>query len=219
MLPLRVLVLLLLLLAFLDPRWPLKGRVVYLLDFSPSAREGVFALAARLPKDGVYVAFAERAATLPSPTARRLDLGEGTDLREAYKEALRHRPSRAVLVSDGLLEPIPPPFPLDALYVPPRPYVAVRLVPPAYPLYGETVGVGVVLEAPVPAEARLRVEGPGGVLERALRVEGRKALVYTFPLTEKAAVRAVAEGPWGRSAAEVEVIRKWIEGGASGMEP
>ena len=70
MLPLRVLVLLLLLLAFLDPRWPLKGRVVYLLDFSPSAREGVFALAARLPKDGVYVAFAERAATLPSPTAR-----------------------------------------------------------------------------------------------------------------------------------------------------
>lgn len=108
------------------------------------------------------MAFAERAATLPSPTARRLDLGEGTDLREAYKEALRHRPSRAVLVSDGLLEPIPPPFPLDALYVPPRPYVAVRLVPPAYPLYGETVGVGVVLEAPVPAEARVRVEGPGG---------------------------------------------------------
>ncbi|BCP98171.1 hypothetical protein TthHB5008_12720 [Thermus thermophilus] len=205
MLPLRVLVLLLLLLAFLDPRWPLEGRVVYLLDFSPSAREAVFALAARLPKDGVYVAFAERAATLPSPTARRLDLGEGTDLREAYKEALRHRPSRAVLVSDGLLEPIPPPFPLDALYVPPRPYVAVRLVPPAYPLYGETVGVGVVLEAPVPAEARVRVEGPGGVLERALRVEGRKALVYTFPLTEKAAVRAVAEGPWGRSEAEVEV--------------
>lgn len=205
MLPLRVLVLLLLLLAFLDPRWPLKGRVVYLLDFSPSAREAVFALASRLPKDGIYVAFAERAATLPSPTARRLDLGEGTDLREAYKEALRHRPSRAVLVSDGLLEPIPPPFPLDALYVPPRPYVAVRLVPPAYLLYGETVGVGVVLEAPVPAEARLRVEGPGGVLERALRVEGRKALVYTFPLTEKAAVRAVAEGPWGRSEAEVEV--------------
>ena len=205
MLPLRVLVLLLLLLAFLDPRWPLEGRVVYLLDFSPSAREAVFALAARLPKDGVYVAFAERAATLPSPTARRLDLGEGTDLREAYKEALRHRPSRAVLVSDGLLEPIPPPFPLDALYVPPRPNVAVRLVPPAYPLYGETVGVGVVLEAPVPAEARVRVEGPGGVLERALRVEGRKALVYTFPLTEKAAVRAVAEGPWGRSEAEVEV--------------
>ena len=76
MLPLRVLVLLLLLLAFLDPRWPLEGRVVYLLDFSPSAREAVFALAARLPKDGVYVAFAERAATLPSPTARRLDLGE-----------------------------------------------------------------------------------------------------------------------------------------------
>ena len=42
MLPLRVLVLLLLLLAFLDPRWPLEGRVVYLLDFSPSAREAVF---------------------------------------------------------------------------------------------------------------------------------------------------------------------------------
>lgn len=36
-------------------------------------------------------------------------------------------------------------------------------------------------------------------------MEGRKALVYTFPLTEKAAVRAVAEGPWGRSEAEVEV--------------
>ncbi|BAW00690.1 von Willebrand factor type A [Thermus thermophilus] len=67
------------------------------------------------------------------------------------------------------------------------------------------MGVGVVLEAPAPAEARLRVEGPGGVLERTLRVEGRKALVYTFSLTEKARVQAVAEGPWGRSEAAVEV--------------
>ncbi|MGC8876154.1 vWA domain-containing protein [Thermus sp.] len=202
---LRAALLLLLFLAFLDLRWPLPGRVVYLLDFSPSAREAVFALASRLPKDAVYVAFAERAATLPSSTARRLDLGEKTDLRAAFAEAKRLNPARVVLVSDGLLEPVPSPFPLDALYVPPKAHVAVRLVPPAYPLYGETVGVGVVLEAPLPAEARLRVEGPGGVLERALRVEGRKVLTYTFPLTERAWVRAVAEGPWGRSEAEVEV--------------
>ncbi|WP_038056454.1 VWA domain-containing protein [Thermus amyloliquefaciens] len=201
---LRGAVLLLLLLAFLDPKVPLPGRVVYLLDFSPSAREGVFALADRLPKDGLYVAFAERAVRVPSPTARRLDLGEGTNLRAAFQEAANLGPSRAVLISDGLLEPVPPPFPLDVLYVPPRPYVAVRLVPPPYPLYGETVGVGVVLEAPTPTEARLRVEGPS-TLERSLRVEGQRSLTYTFPLTGEVEVRAVAEGPWGRSEARIRL--------------
>ncbi|TFU18060.1 VWA domain-containing protein [Thermus tengchongensis] len=200
---LRVGVLILLFLAFLDPRWPMPGRVVYLLDFSPSARESVFASADRLPRDGIYVAFAERAVRIPSPTARRLDLGEGTDLKAAFQEAEALKPTRVVLVSDGLFEPIPAPFPLDAVYVPPKPHVAVELVPPPYPLYGETVGVGVVLEAPLPTEARLRVEGPGGVLERSLRVEGRKSLTYTFSLTEEAEVRAVAEGPWGRSEARV----------------
>jgi len=214
---LRGLVLLLLLLASLDPRWPLPGRVVYLLDFSPSARESVFALAARLPPQASYVAFAERAALLPAPTARRLDLGERTDLRAAFREAARLRPSRVVLVSDGLLDPVPPPFPLDALYVSPKPHVDLRLVPPPYPLFGETVGVGVVLEAPVPAEARLRVEGPGGVLERSLRLAGRRVLPYTFPLTGEAEVSAVAEGPWGRSEARVRVApadraKAWVLG-------
>jgi hypothetical protein len=203
---LRGLVLLALLLAFLDPRLPLPGPVVYLLDFSPSARESVFALAERLPREAVYVAFAERAALLPSPTARRLDLGEGTDLRAAFAEALRLRPSRVVLVSDGLFSPVPPPFPLDALYVPPKAHVDLRLVPPLYPLQGETVGVGVVLEAPRPTEALMRVEGPAGPLERRLRVEGRRVLTYPFPLTEEAEVRAVAEGPWGRSEAKARLL-------------
>jgi Mg-chelatase subunit ChlD len=203
---LRGLVLLALLLAFLDPRLPLSGPVVYLLDFSPSARESVFALAERLPREAVYVAFAERAALLPSPTARRLDLGEGTDLRAAFAEALRLRPSRVVLVSDGLFSPVPPPFPLDALYVPPKAHVDLRLVPPLYPLQGETVGVGVVLEAPRPTEALLRVEGPAGPLERRLRVEGRRVLIYPFPLTQEAEVRAVAEGPWGRSEAKARLL-------------
>jgi len=202
---LRVGVLILLFLAFLDPRWPMPGRVVYLLDFSPSARESVFALADRLPRDGIYVAFAERAARLPSPTARRLDLGERTDLKAAFQEAEALRPSRVVLVSDGLFEPISAPFPLDAVYVPPKPHVAVELVPPPYPLYGETVGVGVVLEAPLSVEARLRVEGPAGTWERSLRVEGRKSLVYTFSLTGEAEVRAVVEGSWGRSEAQVSL--------------
>jgi Mg-chelatase subunit ChlD len=203
---LRGLVLLLLLLAALDPRLPLPGRVVYLLDFSPSARESVFALAGRLPREATYVAFAERAALLPSPTARRLDLGERTDLRAAFQEALRLRPSRVVLVSDGLFSPVPPPFPLDALYVPPKAHVDLRLVPPPYPFLGETVGVGVVLEAPRPAEARLRVEGPAGPWERRLRVEGRRVLTYAFPLTGEAEVRAVAEGPWGRSEAKARLL-------------
>ncbi|TBH21545.1 vWA domain-containing protein [Thermus thermamylovorans] len=202
---LRGAVLLFLLLAFLDPRWPAPARVVYLLDFSPSAREGVFAVAGSLPRDGIYVAFAERAVRLPAPTARRLDLGEGTDLRAAFREAEALGAQRVVLVSDGLLEPVPPPFPLDAVHVPPSPQVAVRLVPPPYPLYGETVGVGVVLEAPVPAEARLRVEGPGGILERSLRVEGRRSLVYAFSLTGEARVRARVEGEWGVREAEVRL--------------
>ncbi|GAB5602517.1 vWA domain-containing protein [Thermus sp. FJN-A] len=203
---LRGAVLLLLVLAFLDPKGSLPGRVVYLLDFSPSAREGVFALAEKLPPGALYVAFAERAVRVPSPSARRLDLGEGTDLRAAFAEAARLKPSRVVLVSDGLFLPHPPPFPLDAVYVPPRAHVEVRLVPPPYPLFGETVGVGVVLEAPTPTEARLRVEGPGGTLERSLRVAGRKGLTYTFPLTGEAEVRAVAEGPWGRSEAGVRLF-------------
>lgn len=203
---LRGLVLLALLLAFFDPRFPLRGRVVYLLDFSPSARESVFALGESLPRGATYVAFAERAARLPSPTARRLDLGEGTDLRAAFEEALRLRPSGVVLVSDGLLDPVPPPFPLDVLYVPPKAHVDLRLVLPLYPLLGETVGVGVVLEAPRPAEAHLRVEGPGGVLERRLLVEGRKVLTYAFPLLEEVEVRAVAEGPWGRSEAKARLL-------------
>ena len=190
----------------MDPRLPLPGRVVYLLDFSPSARESVFALAGRLPREATYVAFAERAALLPSPTARRLDLGERTDLRAAFQEALRLRPSRVVLVSDGLFSPVPPPFPLDALYVPPKAHVDLRLVPPPYPFLGETVGVGVVLEAPRPAEARLRVEGPAGPWERRLRVEGRRVLTYAFPLTGEAEVRAVAEGPWGRSEAKARLL-------------
>ena len=190
----------------MDPRLPLPGRVVYLLDFSPSARESVFALAGRLPREATYVAFAERAALLPSPTARRLDLGERTDLRAAFQEALRLRPSRVVLVSDGLFSPVPPPFPLDALYVPPKAHVDLRLVPPPYPFLGETVGVGVVLEAPRPAEARLRVEGPAGPWERGLRVEGRRVLTYAFPLTGEAEVRAVAEGPWGRSEAKARLL-------------
>ncbi len=204
-LALRGLILLLLLLSALDLRLPLPGRVVYLLDFSPSARESVFALGERLPRGAAYVAFAERAALLPSPTARRLDLGESTDLRAAFKEALRLRPSRVVLVSDGLFSPIPSPFPLDALYVPPKAHVDLRLVPPPYPLLGETVGVGVVLEAPWPTEAFLRVEGPAGPLERRLRVEGRRVLTYAFPLTGEAEVRAVAEGPWGRGEASVRL--------------
>ncbi len=185
----RFLLLFLLLLAFLGPSWPGRGRVVYLLDFSPSAREGVWALASRLPRGGVYVAFAEEAATLPAPTARRL-LGEKTQLEAAYREALRHRPDRVVLVSDGLLEPVPPPFPLDAVYVPPSPGVELRLLPPPYPLLGETVAVGVLLEAPRPLDLVLRVEGPGGVREEAFRLEGRWVLPYTFPLEGEAEVRA-----------------------------
>ncbi|GGM94774.1 hypothetical protein GCM10007092_05130 [Thermus composti] len=202
---LRALVLLLLLLAFLDPKWPREGRVVYLLDFSPSAREGVFALAERLPREGIFLAFAERVERLPAPTARRLDLGERTDIQRAFLEALKLSPDRVVLVSDGLFPPLAPPFPLDALYVPPKPHVALSLLPPPYPLYGETVGVGVVLEAPRPAEARLRVEGPGGVWTRTLRVEGRKVLPYAFPLEGEAEVWAVAEGPWGRSEARLRL--------------
>ncbi|GLV47375.1 hypothetical protein TJA_05470 [Thermus sp. LT1-2-5] len=202
---LRALVLLLLLLAFLDPRLPLRGRVAYLLDFSPSARESVFRLAPKLPRDGVYLAFAEEVVRLPSPLARRLDLGERTDVRRVLEAALRLGADRVVLVSDGLFPPVPSPLPLDALYVPPRAFVAVRLLPPPFPLLGETVGVRVVLEAPVPTEARLRVEGPGGVWEREVRVEGVQALTYTFPLWQRAEVRSEAVGPWGRSEAQVAV--------------
>ncbi|WP_045245841.1 vWA domain-containing protein [Thermus filiformis] len=197
----RALLLLVLLLALLDPRLAVPARTLYLLDLSPSARDASLALASRL--DGVVLGFAEEVRRL-SPGERPF-LGERTRLDRAFQEALKYRPDRVVLVSDGLFEPLVPPFPLFAVHVPPQPFLEVRLLPPALPLLGETVGVGVRLSAPVEVEARLLLGGPAGPRRYALRVEGERRLLYTFPLTQAAQVRAVAEGPWGRSEDRVEV--------------
>ncbi|MER3536073.1 MAG: VWA domain-containing protein [Thermus sp.] len=197
----RALLLLVLLGALVDPKLPSGGRTVYLLDLSPSAREEALRLASRL--SGVVLGFAEEVRRL-SPGERPF-LGERTRVDRAFQEALPYRPDRVVLISDGLFEPVVPPFPLFALYVQPRPFLEVRLVPPAFPLLGETVGVGVRLFAPVEVEGRVLLEGPAGTRAYRLRVEGERRLLYTFPLTEAAQVKAVAEGGWGRSEDRVEL--------------
>ncbi|RDI94819.1 VWA domain-containing protein [Meiothermus sp. QL-1] len=225
MLYLRGLVILLLLLAFWGPSLPLAPvRTVVLLDQSPSAREAVWQLAPRLELPGAqYVAFASGAVEVAAPTARRLDLGEGTRLEEALKKAMELKPDRIVLVSDGLFqdEPLPPKVPLYALYQPPSPYVALSLVGPALPLRGETVEVRAVLEATAPTEARLTLEGPAGRLSRRVELApGRQSLGYRFRLEEPAVVRARLESPLGDREARLELspsdaTRVWVLGDAA----
>lgn len=195
----RALLLLVLLLALWDPRLPEPGRTLYLVDLSPSAREEASKFIPKL--SGLVFGFAEEVRRLPGAAF----LGERTRIDRAFREALKYRPDRVVLISDGLFEPLPPPFPLFAVYVPPKPFLEVQLLPPAFPLLGETVGVGVRLLAPVRVRASLLLEGPGGRRAYTLEVEGEKRLAYTFPLTGASRVRAVATGDWGQSQAEVVV--------------
>lgn len=212
-----------LLLAFAGPSLPLQPvRTVVLLDQSPSAREGVAQAVGGLPglPDVRYLAFAERAQPVPSAAARRRDLGEGTDLYGALLEAQKLGPDRVVVLSDGLSqgEVLPVGTPVYAFWTPPSPKLSLGLLPPAYPVQGETVEVRVLLESTADAEARLVVEGPAGRQERQVRVKaGRQSFGYRFPLERPATVRARVESPLGRDSAQVQVspadkVRVWVLG-------
>ncbi|MCX7739857.1 MAG: VWA domain-containing protein [Meiothermus sp.] len=222
---LRVGVVVLLLLAVLGPALPLRPvRTVVLLDQSPSAREAVWRVAPELNLSGArYVAFASGAVLVAAPTARRLDLGEGTRLQEALRQALELNPDQIVLVSDGLFQdnPLPPPVPLYGLYQPPSPNLSLALVGPTLPLRGEMVEVRAVLEATAPVRARIVLEGPAGRLERELSLEpGRRSLGYRFSLEGPSAVSAWVESPLGREEARLELTpadttRVWVLGDAA----
>ncbi len=222
---LRALVIALLLLAYWGPAVPLAPlRTVVLLDQSPSVREAVWQVAPQLQLQGArYVAFASGAVEVAAPTARRLDLGEGTLLREALRKTLELRPDRIVLVSDGLFQDQPEPVgvPLYALYQPPSPNLSLSLVSPALPAKDETVEVRAVLEATAPISARLRFSGPAGVLERELSLQlGRSSLGYRFRLEGPSVVTAQVESPLGREQARLELapadaVRVWVLGDAA----
>jgi len=233
---LRAAVLALLLLAFFGPSLPLEPvRTVVLLDQSPSAREAVWQVAPQLYLPGAqYVAFASGAVQVASPTARRLDLGEGTRLRAALQKAQALNPDRVVLVSDGLfqdgVEPIG--IPIYGLYLPPSPNIALSLLAPALPSKGETIEVRAVLDlvAPVSSDgspsaqrvrARLTMNGPAGRLVRDLELEpGRLSVGYRFRLDGPSLVTARVESALGSEQARLELApydatRVWVLGDAA----
>ncbi|RIH85728.1 marine proteobacterial sortase target protein [Calidithermus roseus] len=213
----------LLLLAFLGPSLPLQPvRTVVLLDQSPSAREGVAQVASTLPQlpNVRYLAFAERAREVASASARREDLGEGTDINTALLEAQRLEPDRIVLLSDGLSqgEVLPVPTPVYAFWTAPSPRISLSLLPPTYPVHGETVEVRVLLESTADTTARLVIEGPAGRQERQVQVKaGRQSFGYRFALERPATVRARVESELGQDGAQVQVspadkVRVWVLG-------
>lgn len=235
---LRAAVIALLVLVFWGPSLPVQPvRTVVLLDQSPSVREAVWKLAPELSLPGAqYVAFASGAVQVASPTARRLDLGEGTQLREALQKAQALNPDRIVLVSDGLFQDAAEPIgiPIYSLYLPPSPNISLSLLAPALPAQGETIEVRAVLEffaagAPVPAgpdrgssaehlRVKLTLDGPAGRLERDLSLEpGRSSLGYRFRLEGPSVVTARVESALGVEQARLELspadtTRVWVLG-------
>lgn len=222
---LRGVIITLLLLASWGPDIPVQPvRTVVLLDQSPSAREAVWKVAPELNLPGAqYVAFASGATQVPTPTARRLDLGEGTQLREALRKAQELRPDQIVLVSDGLFQDQAEPIgvPIYGLYQPPSPNLSLSLVTPALPGKGETIEVRAVLESTASVKARLVLEGPAGRQERQLQIEpGRSSVGYRFRLDGPAAVSARVESPLGPEEARLELspadsTRVWVLGDAA----
>lgn len=218
---LRGIVLVLVGLAILAPSLPLRpARTLILLDQSPSARDQVWKLAPQLALPGAsYLAFASAASQVGSATARRLDLGEGTNLAEALKKAQALRPDQIVLVSDGLFQQqAASGVRVYGLYVPPSANLSLSLVPPALPSRGETVEVRAVTESTASGKARLVLEGPAGEVVRQVQVEpGRSSFGYRFRLDEPVVVRARLESPLGNQQASVEVApsestRVWVVG-------
>ncbi len=210
--PLRRLVLLLLVLAASGPSLPLApARTVVLLDYSPSARAAVWARAARLevPPPATFLAFAEAVQEVPTPAARRTDLGDGTDLAAALEAALARGADRIVLVSDGLSQTpvVPPPVPVYALAVPPSPHAGLAgvLLPP-YPAEGETVEVRAVVEATAPTEVTVTFARGGEQTRVTRRVPaGRSSIPYRFTLEGATPLTVTLTSPLGTDQVRAEL--------------
>lgn len=207
---LRYMVLGLLLLALWGPSLPLAPvRTVVLLDQSPSAQEGTLAVASQLNLPGArYVAFASSAEWVASPTARRVDLGQGTNLNAAIQKALELQPDRLLLVSDGLWQTPTsvPPVPLFAVVVPSSQNLSLSLQGPAFATQGETVEVRAIVEATASTTATLRLVGPAGVVQQTLQIQaGRQSVGYRFALNQAARVQAQIQSPLGTRQATLEV--------------
>ncbi|MCX7783463.1 MAG: VWA domain-containing protein [Meiothermus sp.] len=221
----RAAIIALLLLAFWGPSIPVQPvRTVVLLDQSPSAREAVWKVAPELNLPGAqYVAFASGAAQVATPTARRLDLGEGTQLQEALRKAQELRPDQIVLVSDGLFQDQAEPIgvPIYSLYQPPSPNLALSLAGPALPAKGQTIEVRAVLESTASVRAKLTLDGPAGRFERELQLApGRSSVGYRLRLDGPAVVTARVESPLGSDQARLELspadtTRVWVLGDAA----
>lgn len=194
----------LLVLGAAGPTLPLvPQRTVVLIDQSASAPPSTSALAAKLGGRGIrYLAFAERTEQLPAPTARRSDLGKGTQPQQALEAALALNPDRIVLVSDGLwTDRLYSPRPVFALYTPPRPHAGIlRLIAPAAPRRGDTVEVRALLESTqtTPARVSFRAAGESVSYDRELPA-GTSSLAFRFRLEQRATVRVRLESALGQS--------------------
>jgi len=218
---LRGLIIALLGLAIIAPSLPLRpAQTIFILDQSPSAREALWKIAPQIALSGAkYLAFASDASEVASATARRLDLGEGTNLVQSLRKAQSLHPDQMVLVSDGLFQSeAVPPVPTYGLYIPPSPNLSLSLIPPALPNRGEIVEVRVLIESTTQTKARLVLSGPAGQLKREIRVEpGRSSYGYRFRLDQPEVVKARIESPLGIQEARVEVspgdsTRVWVIG-------
>jgi len=219
---LRGVIIALLLVAIGGPSLPVQPvQTLVLLDQSPSARDAVWQIAPQLQLPGAqYVAFATGAVQVPTPSARRRDLGDGTQLAGALQKAQELRPDRIVLVSDGLFQDQAEPIgiPIYSLYQPPSPSLSVSLVAPALPAKGDTIEVRAVLEATASVRARLILNGPAGPLVRELQIEpGRSSVGYRFRLDGSSVVTARVESPLGGEQTRLELspadaTRVWVLG-------
>ena len=208
-------------LAILAPNLPLRPvKTVVLLDQSPSARDQLWKIAPQLTLPGAkYIAFASTTSEVSSATARRLDLGEGTDAAEALGKARDLHPDQIVLVSDGLFQSQASlGIPVYSLYITPSANLSLSLVPPALPSRGETIEVRALIESTAKTKAKLVLDGPAGQVVRQLEVEpGRTSLGYRFRLEQPSVVRARVESPLGTKEARAEVTpsestRVWVLG-------
>ncbi len=186
------------------------AETVVLLDQSPSAKKGTETAVADFPKQAAtrYLAFASQAAWLAKATSRRTDLGKGTNLAGALRKAMKLRPARIVLTTDGLwqTETPPPPVPLFGLYVPESPHVELSLIPPALPALGQTTSVEALVRTNRIQKATLRFFGPAGEKTRQRTIyPGNNTFSYTFPLTGPTRVKAELNTPLGSEKTGVDI--------------
>ena len=176
------------------------GLTVVMLDQSPSAASGTRAALRGLKVAGPvrYLAFAEQASWVQNPFSRA-PLGETTNFSRALEIALKAKPDRILLISDGLFQTAPSPVPIDAYPVEPAPRVAITgLITPPFPTEGELIEVRALVEVSRPTEAELTFTVSGQTTTSRRNVpKGRTSFGHRFVLEGPTRITVRLETPLG----------------------